>query len=97
MGLRFRKQVRVIKLIRLNVSKSGVSTTIGVPGASINIGRRGVFRNLGIPGTGLYMRNRIRSLKSTTNVVYETLLMLALMALLLCVGVIGSVLVVWFS
>lgn len=59
MGLRFRKQVRVIKLIRFNVSKSGVSTTIGVPGLSINIGRRGIFRNLGIPGSGFFMRDRI--------------------------------------
>lgn len=97
MGLRFRKELRVIKLVRLNVSKSGVSTTIGVPGASINIGRRGIFRNLGILGTGLFMRDRIGSLKSAKSVVYETLLMLVLMALVLCLGVIGSVLIVWFS
>jgi Protein of unknown function (DUF4236) len=71
MGLRFRKQLRIIKLVRLNISKSGISTTIGPRGASINIGRRGIFRNLGIPGSGFFMRDRIagpyRSVSSSTH------------------------------
>jgi hypothetical protein len=96
MGIRFRKEMRVIKLIRLNVSKSGVSTTIGVPGASINIGRRGIFRNLGLPGTGFFMRDRISAAHPIGNVVRETLLMLLWLALALCLGVAGSVLLVWF-
>jgi hypothetical protein len=71
MGLRFRKELRVIKLVRLNISKSGVSTTIGPRGASINIGRRGIFRNLSFFGSGFFMRDRIagpyRSTPSTTH------------------------------
>lgn len=59
MGWRFRRTIKVAPGIRLNVSKSGVSTTIGSRGASVNIGKRGVYRNLSIPGTGLYRRDKI--------------------------------------
>lgn len=47
--------------VRLNISKSGISTTIGPRGASVGIGKRGAFLNLGIPGTGLSYRQRLSS------------------------------------
>jgi hypothetical protein len=53
MGLRFQKRIRVGSGVRLNVSKSGVSTSFRAPGASINVGRRGVRTTVGIPGTGI--------------------------------------------
>lgn len=53
MGFRFRKSFRVLPGIRLNLSKSGFSTSIGRPGAMINIGRRGVTGTAGLPGIGL--------------------------------------------
>src|SRR5688500_8920555 len=53
MGFRFRRSVRVFPGVRLNVSKSGISTSIGVRGASVTIGPRGSRVNVGIPGTGL--------------------------------------------
>lgn len=57
MALRFQKRVSLFPGVRLNFSLSGVSTTIGVPGASITLGgRRGPTANLGIPGTGLSFR-----------------------------------------
>ena len=37
---------------RVNLSKSGVSLTEGVPGAHVTIGRRGVRASLGLVGTG---------------------------------------------
>lgn len=43
----------------MNLSKSGVSVTAGIPGFSVNMGRSGAFLNTGIPGTGLYDRQRI--------------------------------------
>lgn len=61
MGFRFRKSVKILPGVRLNFSKSGVSTTLGVRGASVNIGRRGTYRNTGIPGTGISHRERIGS------------------------------------
>jgi len=65
MGIRFRKSVKVMPGVRLNISKSGVSTTVGARGASVNIGKQGVYGNAGIPGTGLSVRERISKPKST--------------------------------
>lgn len=59
MGWRFRKSVKVAPGVRLNFSKTGVSTTIGGRGASVNIGKRGVYRNLSVPGTGIYRRDKV--------------------------------------
>ncbi len=59
MGFWFRKSVKILPGVRLNFSRSGVSTTIGVRGASVNLGRRGTFLNTGIPGTGIWRRDRI--------------------------------------
>ena len=38
--------------MRINLSKSGVSASVGPRGADVNIGRKGVTTNAGIPGTG---------------------------------------------
>lgn len=59
MGFRFRRSVKVFPGVRLNFSRSGISTTIGVRGASVTVGGRGTTVNLGIPGTGLLYRQRI--------------------------------------
>lgn len=53
MGFRFHKSFRLFPGVRLNLSKSGVSTTLGVPGANVNIRGRRVRRTVGIPGSGL--------------------------------------------
>lgn len=40
---------------RLTATKTGLSTSIGVPGARVGVNTRGqVRRTVGIPGTGLY-------------------------------------------
>jgi len=53
MGFRFRKSVRLFPGVRLNFSKSGISTSLGRPGASINLGGRGTRYTAGIPGSGM--------------------------------------------
>lgn len=53
MGFRFRRSIKLFPGVRLNLSKSGVSTSVGVPGATVNVGRRGVRRTVGLPGTGI--------------------------------------------
>lgn len=53
MGWRFRRTIKILPGIRLNISRSGVSTTLGPNGASINLGKRGTSTTVGIPGTGL--------------------------------------------
>ena len=54
MGFRFRKIISVIPGVRVNLSKSGASTSIGGHGATVNVGTSGKRTvTLGIPGTGM--------------------------------------------
>ena len=56
-GVRWRKTITIFPGVRLNLSKSGVSTSIGGKGATINVGSTGRrMITLGIPGTGLSYR-----------------------------------------
>lgn len=59
MGFRIRKSFKIFKGFRINLSKSGLSSTIGGKGFSVNIGKRGGFLNTSIPGTWLSRRDRI--------------------------------------
>lgn len=60
MGLRYRKRVKVAPGVYLNLSKSGVSTTLKAgKGVSVSMGKNGTYLNTGIPGTGLYSRQKI--------------------------------------
>lgn len=53
MGWRFRRSIKIFPGIRLNLSRSGVSTSVGVRGAHVTIGHGQVRKTVGIPGTGL--------------------------------------------
>jgi len=53
MGFRFRRSVRLFPGVRLNFSKSGVSTSIGGRGLTANISKHGIRHTVGIPGSGL--------------------------------------------
>lgn len=53
MGFRFRRSIKLLPGLRINLSKTGVSTSIGRPGATINIGRGKVKATVGLPGSGL--------------------------------------------
>lgn len=59
MGFRFRKSVTLFPGVRLNFSGGGISTTLGVRGASVNISGRGSYLTVGLPGTGLSYRTRL--------------------------------------
>ena len=56
MGLFFRKSVG-IGPFRVNLSKSGVSYSVGVKGARVNFGNRGTYVNVG--SNGVYYRKKI--------------------------------------
>lgn len=53
MGFRFRRSVKICKGVKINVSKSGTSLSLGGAGHSVNFGSKGVRTTVGIPGTGL--------------------------------------------
>lgn len=61
--MRFRKSVNICKGVKLNLSKSGASLTVGPgKGVSLNLGTKGAFVNWSIPGTGVYDRIRVDTL-----------------------------------
>ena len=71
MGFGFRKSIKVIPGVRLNLSKSGVSTSIGGKGATVNVSKRGTKATLSIPGTGLHYKTKTvknaKGLKASTD------------------------------
>jgi len=60
-GLRFQKRISILPGVRVNLSKSGVSGSLGPRGADVNIGRHGVTTSAGIPGTGVSYRSKLGS------------------------------------
>ena len=59
MGLRFRKSITIMPGVRVNLSGSGASMSVGPRGASVSFGKRGTYANFGLPGTGLSYRTRL--------------------------------------
>jgi hypothetical protein len=59
MGLRFRKTVKMLPGVRLNISRSGTGLSIGKPRSSVSIGKRGVQATVGIPGRGVSYSEQI--------------------------------------
>lgn len=67
MGFRFRKRIKIAPGLALNISKTGVSATLGKPGASVNIGKKGVSGTVGLLGTGLSYHKKIAGLSRKKN------------------------------
>ena len=61
--MRFRKSLKIAKGVKLNLSKTGASFTLGTgKGLSFNLGNKGAYLNWSIPGTGVYDRVRLDTL-----------------------------------
>ena len=50
---RFRRSIRLLPGLRLNIGKRSASLSMGVRGAHVTLGKTGVRTTVGIPGTGL--------------------------------------------
>ena len=59
MSFRFWRRVRIIPGLRVNLSKTGPSLSIGGRGAWFTIGPRGRRVTVGLPGTGLFWTERL--------------------------------------
>lgn len=67
MGFRFRKRIKLIPGVYINVGKNGISSaSIGKRGASLNISGKGTKATVGIPGTGLSWTKKLSG-KSASN------------------------------
>lgn len=71
MAWNYRRRVKVIPGVYLNLSKSGISTSVGVKGASLTFSKNGTYLNQSIPGLGIYNRQKLsgssRPRKDTSN------------------------------
>lgn len=53
MGFRFHRSIRLLPGVRLNLSKSGVSASVGTRGAWFTFGPKGTRTTVGLPATGI--------------------------------------------
>ncbi len=65
MGFLFRKRIKILPGLWLNLSKRGVSTSIGGKGLTVNIKESKVRTTASIPGTGLSYRTTSTSTPPT--------------------------------
>ena len=66
MGWRFRKTIKILPGIKLNLSKTGASLSVGPKGATFNISSRGTKFTTSIPGTGLSYTTQLSGNKPKT-------------------------------
>jgi len=59
MAWRLYRRVRIIPGLRVNLSRSGPSLSIGHRGAWYTVGPRGRRVTLGLPGSGLYWTEKV--------------------------------------
>jgi hypothetical protein len=67
MSFRFQRRIKILPGLRLNVSKTGISWTVGTRGASVTARDGKLTGNVGIPGTGLSYRKRLELPESETD------------------------------
>lgn len=53
MGFRFRYSFKLMPGVKLNLSKSGFSASLGTRGAWFTLGAKGARATVGLPGTGM--------------------------------------------
>ena len=61
MGWRFRRSVKLLPGVRINLGLRGASVSLGGRGITYNIGRRGSRVTLGLTGTGLSYSQQVSS------------------------------------
>lgn len=65
MGLRLRKSIKIMPGLKINLSKSGASLTVGKAGACVNVSKRGTRATVGLPGTGISYSTQVSAHTST--------------------------------
>jgi hypothetical protein len=61
MGFRFRQSFKILPGLKLNLSKTGLSASIGGAPFTLNLGKRGLMATASIPGTGISFRQNLSS------------------------------------
>ena len=61
MTLRFRRSIKILPGVRVNLGLHGAGLSVGPRGLHVGINRHGVYSSAGIPGTGLYAVHHYRT------------------------------------
>ena len=77
---RFRKIIPLGKFLRINVSKTGTSLSVGRPGATVNVRKDRVDGTVGVPGSGLSYKERLSNRGCASVVVFALMLASSLAA-----------------
>ena len=85
--LRFTRRIRIVPGITLNLTRRGVSTSVGPRGFRTTFGRRGVRQTIGLPGSGLFATKFTRYQRGATESAPQ--LLPALILILIAVLAIG--------
>jgi hypothetical protein len=72
MGFKFRKIIKVIPGVKINLSKSGISASIGGAGHTLNIGKKGIKTTVGIPGSGMSYSKNFKIKKFNNKIINPT-------------------------
>ncbi len=83
MAWNYRKRIKIAPGVHLNLSKGGVSTSVGPKGAKVTFGKNGTYLNKSIPGTGFYSRKNISS-SGTSNSGCAPLLAIFIIGIIYC-------------
>jgi hypothetical protein len=75
-SFRFRKVIALGRFLKVNVSKTGLSASVGRPGATLNVRKDRLDATVGVPGTGLSYRERLAN-RGCASVVVAALGLLA--------------------
>src|SRR5512138_3130205 len=72
MPVRIRKTFKLFPGVKVNMSKGGVSFTVGTKGYHLNFSKRGVRQTVGLPGSGIsetsyLVKNEPETKKTTTH------------------------------
>jgi hypothetical protein len=71
---RFRKIIPLGRFLRINVSKTGTSLSVGRPGATVNVRKDRVDGTVGIPGSGLSYKERLSNRGCASVLVFAVML-----------------------
>ena len=77
---RFRKVIPLGRFLRINVSKTGTSLSVGRPGATVNVRKDRVDGTVGLPGSGLSYKERLSNRGCASLLVFAFLLVSSLAA-----------------
>jgi len=91
MAFRFCKRIKLFPGVLVNLSKAGVTPSVGVPGTTVNIGSGKTRTTVGLPGSGLSYTSTSTTISiSTTPTRTASPAVRPLVWVLLVLGVVGT-------